>query len=379
MRYKEIQLLLEQGDINKIKKLLINKIKTSEELALLKKLLNVIESTGIDERLVKAVSKDPDAQKFGIEKIVADIMNVPGTVAEKIHFANNYPKGFINLSVLLSGKVTSLGSLLQNQAKIDPANEPEQTVPFINRVFTRMLLQDYKKQGEGTGEIALAVLSPSIIKIGGGKDASGDILVKGDIDHRVEVKARVPGALGKGSGSPGKFADAKIYQGFDKGGPSRVLKKYFPKLMNRVALVPSTGMQKSTHSITGPNGVVTQLDPKKLPSFADDMASALSSVLGPVFAKRISGAIQTNNSQALQNNFVKMIHDRYYKVKSKTKEAKLDGILIMDIPSNKVVYTQGFNQIQDAGGIIPPVYITNPTGGAIDQDRDFAPGVKFEK
>ena len=65
MRYKEIRLLLEQGDINKIKKMLISRIQTSEEDALLKKLLNVIESSGLDERLVKSVSSDPDAQNFG--------------------------------------------------------------------------------------------------------------------------------------------------------------------------------------------------------------------------------------------------------------------------------------------------------------------------
>ena len=55
MRYKEIRLLLEQGDINKIKKMLISRIQTSEEDALLKKLLNVIESSGLDESLVKAI------------------------------------------------------------------------------------------------------------------------------------------------------------------------------------------------------------------------------------------------------------------------------------------------------------------------------------
>jgi|TARA_B100000282_G_scaffold73848_1_gene50468 hypothetical protein len=375
MRYKEIRLLLEQGDINKIKKMLISRIQTSEEDALLKKLLNVIESSGLDERLVKAISSDPDAQNFGVEKIVADIMNTPGTVAEKTHFANTFKKGFINFKTLLSGKVSNIESLLQNQAKIDPNNEVEQTVPFVTRVFRRMLQADYKKQGEGTGEIALAVLSPRIFKIGGGKEASGDILIRGETDARVEVKARVPNTTGKGAGSPGKFADSKIYQGFDFAGPSKVLKKFFPKLKSRVALVPSGAMRGTTLTVTGTNGLVTKLNPNKIPEFADALATALSSVLGPSFTKKISSSIQTNNSQALQNNFVKMVHDKYYKVKSKNKEEKLDGILIMDIPNNRVLYTQGFNTITNNGGVVPAVYITYKDGGPVTDLRDFAPGV----
>jgi hypothetical protein len=157
--------------------------------------------------LTRALTND---EPMSDQKVVADIINIPGTVAEKIHFADSYSKGFINLSELLSGSKTSLEALLQNQAKIDPANEEEQSMPFVNRVFKRMLLSDYKAQGEGTGEVALAILSPAIFKTSGGKAAVGDILVRGKVDFRVEVKARVPSKTGKGAGSPGKFADSKI-------------------------------------------------------------------------------------------------------------------------------------------------------------------------
>ena len=110
--------LFEAGDIDKIKQLLINKITSSDEEALLRKLLNAMEASGIDERLVQALAQDPDAKSYGVDKIVADIMNVPGTVAEKIHFADSYSKGFINISELLKGSKTSLEALLQNQARL---------------------------------------------------------------------------------------------------------------------------------------------------------------------------------------------------------------------------------------------------------------------
>ena len=371
--------LFEAGDIDRIKNLLIDKITSSDEEALLRKLLNAMESSGIDERLVQALAQDPDAKSFGVDKIVADIMNIPGTVAEKIHFADSYSKGFINISELLKGSATSLEALLQNQAKIDPANEEEQAVPFVNRVFKRMLLADYKAQGEGTGEVALAVLSPIIFKTSGGKAAVGDIIVKGDIDYRVEVKARVPSKDGKSAGSPGKFADSKIYAEFDPRKMSQVIKKYYPELSTRVALVGKASMRKATHFITGQgeNSIVSKIEPEKLQQFANDFAGAITNGLGPEFKGNIATAIQNNNSQALQDNVVKMIHDKYYEVKSKNEDEKLDGILIMDIPSNVVFYSQGFDQIQKAGGQIPGIYVTDKNGGPMAEFRDFAPGVQF--
>ena len=370
--------LFEAGDIDRIKNLLIDKITSSDEEALLRKLLNAMESSGIDERLVQALAQDPDAKSFGVDKIVADVMNVPGTVAEKTHFADSYSKGFINISELLKGSKTTLEALLQNRAKIDPANEEEQAVPFVNRVFKRMLLADYKAQGEGTGEVALAVLSPIIFKTSGGKAAVGDIIVKGDINHRVEVKARVPSKDGKGAGSPGKFADAKIYAGWRPGKMSDVIKKYYPELANRVALVEKPKMGKTTHCITGsgPNTIVSLIDPEKLPQFAEDFATVVS-FLGPSFKQNIKNAIISNNSQALQDNVVKMVHDKYYEVKSKSEDEKLDGILILDIPSNTVFYSQGFDQIQKAGGQVPGFYVTDPNGGPMGEARDFAPGIRF--
>jgi len=371
--------LFEAGDLDKIKELLINKITSSDEEALLRKLLNAMESSGIDERLIQSLSQDPDAKNFGVEKVVADIINIPGTVAEKIHFADSYSKGFINLSELLSGSKTSLEALLQNQAKIDPANEEEQSMPFVNRVFKRMLLSDYKAQGEGTGEVALAILSPAIFKTSGGKAAVGDILVRGKVDFRVEVKARVPSKTGKGAGSPGKFADSKIYADFDPRKMSSVIKKYYPELASRVALVGKNSMRSATHYITGtgPNAIVSLIEPEKLQQFANDFADAITNGLGPEFKGNIASAIQNNDSQALQDNVVKMIHDKYYAVKSKNEDEKLDGILIMDIPSNVVFYSQGFDQIQKAGGTVPGIYVTDKNGGPMAEFRDFAPGVQF--
>lgn len=111
--------------------------------------------------------------------------------------------------------------------------------------------------------------------------------------------------------------------------------------------------------------------------FANDFSDALTNGLGPEFKGNIATAIQNNNSQALQDNVVKMIHDKYYAVKSKSEDEKLDGILIMDIPSNVVFYSQGFDQIQKAGGQVPGIYVTDKNGGPMSEFRDFAPGVQF--
>ena len=55
-----------------------------------------MKSAGIDDKLAKALKTDQDAAPL-VQKLVADIMNTEGTTAEKLHFANNYTKGFIDL------------------------------------------------------------------------------------------------------------------------------------------------------------------------------------------------------------------------------------------------------------------------------------------
>ena len=60
-----------------------------------------MKSAGIDDKLAKALKTDQDAAPL-VQKLVADIMNTEGTTAEKLHFANNYTKGFIDLDAILT-------------------------------------------------------------------------------------------------------------------------------------------------------------------------------------------------------------------------------------------------------------------------------------
>ena len=83
-------------ELQQVKKLLLKQISSEQELAVLKKMLSVMRDAGVDDKIAKALKTDADAEPL-VQRLVADIMNTEGTVAEKQHFAENYTKGFINL------------------------------------------------------------------------------------------------------------------------------------------------------------------------------------------------------------------------------------------------------------------------------------------
>ena len=78
-------------ELQQVKKLLLKQIDSEQELAVLQKLLKVMKTAGVDDKLAKALKTDVDAEPL-VQRLVADIMNTEGTTAEKQHFAENYAK-----------------------------------------------------------------------------------------------------------------------------------------------------------------------------------------------------------------------------------------------------------------------------------------------
>ena len=356
-------------EVEAIRKQLLTQIKTETELDLLKKILQVLKANNVDQKIANALNSDQDAAPY-VQALVALIMDTEGTQAEKEHFANNFKNGFINISTIMTpNKKIALSDIHQNELPIDPENE-NRKVTFVHAIF-RLLCRDYTPPGVGPGEVALAVMSPDIARIGGSTGAIGDIDVKhnGEIYH-VEVK-------GKSKGTAGRLSDAKIHI-LDNNLTASTLKKYGQD-GQRVSLAPGTRGGGSAIPLVGSDAsVVAKVaqDGGDVNAFANEMSRAIFSAKPDVqstAAKLIAG-----NSPELMNLYTKALYDRYYDVKSKAG-GELAGFIFVNLQTNTLFFNPRdwdalLKQGTPAMGVI---YLTNASGGVNNDAREYGTAISI--
>jgi hypothetical protein len=166
-----ITLLESQQSVSALKKTIAELLKTTDESSILNKVLKVLQAGNIDERVADIVGTDQDAKQF-LSQITEAIIKSDANIEEKNEFLKKFPKGILDVKKLVDGSEHSFEDL------VGPGFPTEL---FIN------LSVSLTSQGVGPGEVALAVLSPSV-KWSGRVAGGGDILVNG---KAVEVKTRV--------------------------------------------------------------------------------------------------------------------------------------------------------------------------------------------
>tara|TARA_R110000851_G_scaffold307070_1_gene465526 strand:- start:40 stop:2061 length:2022 start_codon:yes stop_codon:yes gene_type:complete len=364
-------------ELQQVKKLLLKQIGSEQELAVLKKMLSVMRDAGVDDKIAKALKTDADAEPL-VQRLVADIMNTEGTVAEKQHFAENYTKGFINLNAILTAnQKISINQILQNEMAPDPKNKDQKQTSFVYAVFD-FLATKYVPPGVGPGEVALAVLSPSITRVGGGSSAIGDIKVSlGEKDYYVEMKGKNYNAQTKKTGTAGRLVDAKINIA-DPTGISNALQKVGQK-GQRISLTPSARARAAIPLVGAENSVVSKLVKagKDVNAFASEVAGALFSKVpgGRAKATRMIAA----NSEDILNFYTRTLYDRYYKIKSKAEKGKLAGFFFLNMQNKSFFFSTNFDATLDAGSTYDtPVYITDAKGDANNDARELAPAIVFK-
>ena len=364
-------------ELQQVKKLLLKQISSEQELAVLKKMLSVMRDAGVDDKIAKALKTDADAEPL-VQRLVADIMNTEGTVAEKQHFAENYTKGFINLNAILTAnQKISINQILQNEMAPDPKNKDQKQTSFVYAVFD-FLATKYVPPGVGPGEVALAVLSPSITRVGGGSSAIGDIKVSlGEKDYYVEMKGKNYNAQTKKTGTAGRLVDAKINIA-DPTGISNALQKVGQK-GQRISLTPSARARAAIPLVGAENSVVSKLVKagKDVNAFASEVAGALFSKVpgGRAKATRMIAA----NSEDILNFYTRTLYDRYYKIKSKAEKGKLAGFFFLNMQNKSFFFSTNFDATLDAGSTYDtPVYITDAKGDANNDARELAPAIVFK-
>lgn len=308
--------LTEAEDSKSLQKNIITTVRQTTDTSLLQKVLDTLNSSGLEDRLIEVLSKDIDTKKY-IEQIANIVIKTEGTTEEKSNFVENYKNGFIDTSKMLDGSAHSLSDII--------------TDAFALKVFLK--LATIKEQGVGPGEIALGVLSPDI-KWVGQKGGGGDIIVDG---NKVEVKGR----LIKG----GRWFDARkakrdendIYRNFEK-----------------------IGIQLG-NMLNVNNWIELRNDPKAVPHVKS---------LASVIAKSNFKYVDTNNLvKALISGDKKAIDAAYLEAGYNNYKhySGFDGLMLLDVGGGNAL--QYFKEFDDMRGKISygTIYMYGPSTDAMPQ------------
>lgn len=315
-----INLILE-ADSN-LKDQVVSLVQQTDDTDILKKVLLALKSTDLDSKLKSVLKQDADASKM-LDKLANLIVHVEGTVDEKEKFANEYSKGFINTSALLSGKQQSFNDIVPD--------------PFANRVF-RLLATELSAHGVGPGELALAILSPNI-KHSGRASGGGDLNIDG---KAVEVKTTVS----KG----GRWTDA------------RKANLDMNSIKNELTKVLATTGQELPARVGIPYWVNTirplLTDETQLDHIVNVMANGLFSHIDNSSYKT---ALKTGDAADIADAVLSVGYDNY------KKYAGFDGMLLVDVRGSGLA--QYFNSYDDMRGYVKAstIYLMAPESEAMPQ------------
>jgi len=280
----------------RLKKTIIDLIKTTEEGTVLNQVLKVLQSGNIDERIANVVNTDADAKQF-LGQITDAIVKSDASIEQKNAFLEKFPKGILNAKKLIDGKEHSFEELVG---------------PGFPTELLKNLSTQLTSQGVGPGEVALAIMSPNI-KWSGREAGGGDILVYG---KPIEVKTRV--------NSGGRWLNA------------RKANMNLPAIKD--AIEDASGVQVPAR--LGVNDWVNvyrpSIDPKQLPSVAQTIANG---IFTGVNNKQYVKALIKGDAQDIIDEHLRTGFDNYKKLSG------FEGILMIDLPTERTQYFQDYDSM----------------------------------
>jgi len=334
--------LIEKNDL---KKQVIDVVKTVDDPNLLQKVLDTLKAGNIEERIKAVLSKDADANRF-IEKIADVIVAIKAPVEEKNEFLKQFPKGVVNVDLLLDGRQHTFSELVGSGFNAELFN-----------ILTKALVS----QGVGPGEVALSVMSPQI-KWSGRAAGGGDIQIG---NQAVEVKTSVA----KG----GRWINA------------RKATMDMPAIQKAiVGAIEKT--QKKSGQTTEPVQIPARLNPA---TWVDQFRPMINSSLLPGTTKTMADGLfnHTNNDKyqkALQSSDAATIKDAILDVgfNNYKSYSKFDGILMMDVGSQVAQYFKDYPSMKGSIKVgtayvyapeseaMPQVVLMDTMGGSTDSGDD---------
>lgn len=321
-----------------LKKTVLDLVKTTDDEALLQKVLKTLKAGNIDERIVKVIGKDPDASKF-VDKIANIIMNMDSPIEEKNAFLDKYAKGrgVLNIGMLTDGKPHTFLEICDGSK-------------FTKDLFV-ILSTTLVSQGVGPGEVALAVFHPDIAwsgrAVGGGDVQIGS--------KAVEVKTSVS--------SGGRWINARKAKldiaGIEKAivDAERIVYTKFYKQKNPIPreLPARLSIDEWVNKIRPDLANM----PEVLTDCAKKMATGLfNQVPNTVYVK----ALISGNAMQIKDAILKVGFANY------KKYSAFDGILMMDVNSEGLQYFTDYDQM--AGKIkVDSAYLYAPESEAMPKVR----------
>lgn len=189
MRAREF--LKEANGLSQMKTDIIQQVQSTSDEDLVQKIYTVINKSGLSGRIAPVLQRDTDTKGY-VDQLVEMIIDTPGSYAEKQAFVNEYPNGYIDIQLMLSGEYIKFEDLIKGSNTAP--------IAFVRRLFDS-LKQVTFGTAKGPGEFALAVLSP-YIKITG----KGDLNIGKEV---IEVKAAATKSGGR-VGTPGLLRSDNI-------------------------------------------------------------------------------------------------------------------------------------------------------------------------
>lgn len=317
--------LVERAEQN-IKTQVISAVKQTDDDRLLQKVLGVLRTGNLDERVAAVLGKDADARKF-LDIISEIIMRINAPLEQKDQFLEKFPQGILDVSKLLDGSQHSFQELVG--------------AGFNTELF-KILASRLTSQGVGPGEVALAIYSPDV-KWSGRTVGGGDILVK---DRPVEVKTSISAG--------GRWINARKAN-MD---------------MRRIRTAIENGISKSQGTPVDPaliparvnaNKWVNELRPMIKPEYLDavvkDMAEGLFS---HVDTSRYQSALKSGDAATIIDTLLDTGYENY------KKYSGFEGILLMDVPTESAQYFKDYPSMRGKIKINSP-YLLAPESEAMPQ------------
>jgi hypothetical protein len=309
---RTIEILLERAtSLDNLKTKIINQVQISNDNDLLNRIYSALNGTNLGSRIKKALEKGDNEVKRYVDNIASIIINTPGTVEEKISFANGLADGYIDIQKMVDGQRHHFEDLIISNRK----NTPK---AFIIRVF-HALRDVGLNEAKGPGEFALAVLSPHI-KIFG----EGDLKIG---NHKIEVKAG-GGRLGTTGGSDAEKGGA----GLQSNGNYQIIQDYFPD-----KLAPDTSL-----SPKGLNALVknSQLSPAELKEFAQKLFGNIFKGKTWVDLTHLVNAVV--NKDDIRKLFT---HAAFQAYKGPENKSKFHGMMLINFDLQELRYFEDFEEM----------------------------------
>jgi hypothetical protein len=185
MKIKDI---LIEDNVTNLQTSIISQVKKTKDEDMLQRIFTVLNKSGLVGRISSVLSRDTDTHAY-LNMLTNIIVETPGTYEEKDAFVKGYPKGYINIPLMISGQMVAVSDLITG-IKGTP-------IEFVKRVFYALA---GSKNDKGPGELALAVLSPLIMVSGKGDLKIGKL--------NIEVKAVAPPSVeNKKPGGGGRLGE----------------------------------------------------------------------------------------------------------------------------------------------------------------------------